>query len=1593
MGFFLCNEELSLILLITNFSLYFLSLHIHTWIHTYVNSHGIRAEIDQFSAKILIIFEFFLLLNLSNKLRFLFFAKMVELEVTDENGGVSSSSNLNSGNVSIAYNDPFYITSSDQTASKLVSINLNGSNFISWKRNVRRALIAKNKIGFIEGTIVKPDESHKDYNRWMRCDYLVICWLMNSMNEEIGENFTFVESSAQLWNEIGECYGQSNGPQIYQLKRELDNLKQENQSIMIYYGKLKRFWDELQNLRSLPTCTCGVLLKCSCSFLKRLSEFESEEKLMQFLLGLNSGFDNAISNILAMDPLPSISRAFYLAQQMEKQKEVSSMNSSPGNHEVSAFAVQQKQQSYARNSFKKDWRKDKSERMCDFCKKQGHTKDVCFKLKGFPEWFTKKYGVPSKIAAHVSAPEHISYAGDDPLDFNAAGPVSSYQNNNAEVPDATMMQSIMNEVMKAMKGKQIVGESSNNSVSYANYAGINFNTSASDIWIVDSGATDHMVFDDKLFMHKRTLVKQVEIGLPDGTCSYVSEIGSVAVFPNLILKDVLYVPSFKHNLISVGKLIDDAGIEVVFRPHECVFTLSQNNYILGTAPKIGGLYLLNSSSKSASTVSHKIFPIVTNVVVADSHSSTLSSKSPNSKSYQSSVNSFDLLHARLGHISLSKMKHLGICDCNHLNNYFCETCVYAKHHKLPFPRSLTRAAKCFDLIHIDLWGPYKHKSISGASYFLTILDDHSRCTWTYLLHNKLQVYRTISTFILQIENQFHTTIKVIRSDNGTEIIQDQCLSLFMNKGILNQNSIVGRPQQNGRVERKHRHLLEVARALKLHAKLPSKFWGDCLLTATYLINIMPSSVINWNTPSEILFGKPPDYSMLKIFGCLCFAYNDDRTKDKFSPRAKKCIFLGYPFGQKGFKVYDLESHKCFVSRDVIFQEHSFPFHQSSLTKSSPLSNNNSTVTFDDPISSFDNTPLPNNLSTPSIPIPTSSPSSDSYQLPTANNHSSPIMSHIHSPVSINSPITVPFSSPTSSMSLTPTSHHTTTLSSNNDILPIPRHSSRISKPPAKFQDFICPTLPAHSTSLSFSVHTHLDSIPEPTSYQQATQFPEWKHAMQQELIALETNETWVLTTLPQGKKAIGSKWVFKIKHKADGSVERFKARLVATGYQQVEGEDFTHTFSPVAKLATVRVIISLATAKHWPLCQLDINNAFLHGYLEEEVYMRPPLGYDKAKTGEVCLLKRSLYGLKQASRQWNKELSKFLISLGFTQSKQDYSLFTRDLHGEFVIILVYVDDMVLTGTSQSQIDIVKQELHQAFTIKDLGDLKYFLGIEVIRNNSGTLLSQRKYILDIIKDLNLDKSKPVSSPLPKGLGLSTEIGDILEEPEQYRKLVGRLLYLNITRPDLSYATQHLSQFLSCPRKPHLQAAMYVVRYLKATLNLGLFYSAQCDLILKAYSDADWSTCTFSSRSLSAYCIFLGSHLVSWKTKKQKTVSKSSAEAEYRSMSSTASEIVWLEGLLQDLKIHVPLPIYLYCDNTAAQHIAQNPVFHERTKHLKRDCHYVREQVEAGFLKTSHISSHLQLADLLTKPLPGPQHQLLASKLGLVDSSHVQLEGGI
>ncbi|KAL0360589.1 UNVERIFIED_CONTAM: Retrovirus-related Pol polyprotein from transposon RE1 [Sesamum radiatum] len=563
-----------------------------------------------------------------------------------------------------------------------------------------------------------------------------------------------------------------------------------------------------------------------------------------------------------------------------------------------------------------------------------------------------------------------------------------------------------------------------------------------------------------------------------------------------------------------------------------------------------------------------------------------------------------------------------------------------------------------------------------------------------------------------------------------------------------------------------------------------------------------------------------------------------------------------------------------------------------------------------------------------------------------------------------------------------------------------RRSSRTCIRPEYLQDFDCSlansnpavTLLASPTPAHMCFLASLNVFQEPRSYAQANKYKEWQQAMKVELEALENNHTWEIVPLPPDKKAIGCRWVYKLKVKANGSIERCKARLVAKGYSQVAGIDYVDSFSPVVKSVTVRIFLAVAVALHWHIHQLDVNNAFLHGYLEEEIYMQPPEGYE-VPTGHVCRLKRSLYELKQASRQWNQEFTEKLQAYGFIQSSHDYCLFIKVTPLGLFALLVYVDDVLVAGPSQEEITNIKRYLDGLFTIKDLGAAKYFLGLEIARSDKGLTLTQTKYIKDIIADTSLSNAKAATTPLPPVIKFSTTAENQLLNPESYRRLIGRLLYLSFSRPDISHATQQLSQYMQTPCQQHWNATLHLVKYLKGTPCIGLFFPAEANFSLKAYSDADWAACVDTRRSLTGYFIFLGSALISWKTKKQSTVSRSTAEAEYRSMGTTVCELTWIFNLLQDLNITIPTPIPFLCDNRAALHIVANPVFHERTKHLEIDCHLIRDKYKNGFIAPSHVPSKAQLADVFTKSLTSTLFLPLISKLGLVNFSQVPLEEGV
>lgn len=505
----------------------------------------------------------------------------------------------------------------------------------------------------------------------------------------------------------------------------------------------------------------------------------------------------------------------------------------------------------------------------------------------------------------------------------------------------------------------------------------------------------------------------------------------------------------------------------------------------------------------------------------------------------------------------------------------------------------------------------------------------------------------------------------------------------------------------------------------------------------------------------------------------------------------------------------------------------------------------------------------------------------------------------------------------------------------------------------------------------------------PTCFSQAIKVDTWRQAMIEEYNALVHNHTWTLVPSLSQHKPVGCKWVFKIKHNADGSISRYKARLVAKGFHQLQGIDFTETFCPVAKPITIRVLLSLAASYNWAVTQLDVSNAFLHGTLQEEVYMCQPPGFvDPAHPNHICKLHKSLYGLKQAPRAWYQALHDYLLSTGFIASNADHSLFIRRHSGTLTYLLVYVDDILLTGNSLSTCNNIFTLLNRHFAIKNLGPVHYFLGLQITHTSQGLFINQEKYATELLNKASMLDANPCPTPCLPTYKLSNHIGTPLS-PEQttlYRSLAGGLQYLTWSRPDISFAVNQICQFLHCPKTPHFQALKRLLRFIKGTVSYGLLYKRSSSHIT-AFCDSDWVGSYDDRRSTTGFCFFLGSNLINWYVKKQHTVARSSTEAEYRSLESTAAEMSWLCQLFRDLHQPIPTCPTVWIDNISAMSLAMNPVFHARTKHIEVDYHFVRELVTRKLLNLQYVHTMDQVADIFTKALSPTRFKILQHKLSV------------
>lgn len=526
--------------------------------------------------------------------------------------------------------------------------------------------------------------------------------------------------------------------------------------------------------------------------------------------------------------------------------------------------------------------------------------------------------------------------------------------------------------------------------------------------------------------------------------------------------------------------------------------------------------------------------------------------------------------------------------------------------------------------------------------------------------------------------------------------------------------------------------------------------------------------------------------------------------------------------------------------------------------------------------------------------------------------------------------------------------------------------------------------PLHALMMMLMVAEH-----DPVLFEEAVTQSIWREAMKSEIHSIEKNQTWELTTLPEGFKAIGVKWVYKTKLNEDGKVEKYKARLVVKGYAQSYGVDYTEVFAPVARLDTIRTILALAAQSNWEVFQLDVKSAFLHGELEEDVYVKQPEGYiKKGEEEKVYKLKKALYGLKQAPRAWYSRIEAYFMREKFERCPSEHTLFTKSNGGKLLIVSLYVDDLIFTGNDREMCDEFKNSMMLEFEMTDLGLMKHFLGVEVKQCSEGIFICQRRYAREVLARFGMDESNAVKNPIVPGTKLQKDEGDAKVDETVFKQVVGSLMYLTVTRPDLMYGVCLISRFMSAPRESHWLAAKRILRYIKGTTELGVFYKrGEGNARLLAYTDSDYAGDLDDKRSTSGFVFMMASGAISWASKKQPVVALSTTEAEYIDAASCACQSVWLSRILKAIGCEGKSETVIMCDNSSTIQLSKHPMFHGKSKHIEVRFHYLRDLVSGGMVRLSYCSTENQIADIFTKPLKLAQFEKLHGMLGVVDASVV------
>ncbi|SDA04085.1 BZ3500_MvSof-1268-A1-R1_C097g00534 [Microbotryum saponariae] len=1084
-----------------------------------------------------------------------------------------------------------------------------------------------------------------------------------------------------------------------------------------------------------------------------------------------------------------------------------------------------------------------------------------------------------------------------------------------------------------------------------------------------------MVADRSLFTTYRQTAHTKIGGIAGGiTAIGMGDVAFVAKTGHPItLRGVLHTPGLHVNLLSVSRLCDTDRVRLAFTSDG--IDIAKDGRAIAHGTRVNdGLYLLDADHTKCQHLaflsrSESPVPLLT-------------------------------LHRCLGHLapsSIQKMIAAGLLDGfgagysdKDVEEFVCNACLGSKGHRLPFPDSESHSAERLGLVHSDVLS-FPTPSLTGKRYLVTFLDDHSRKLWAYAIDHKSDVFPTFQTWLAEVELETNARLRILRTDNGGEYRSNAFTEFCKSKGIRRQYSIPYTPQQNGRAERVNLSIVEGVLALLADARLPATFWDEAAAYFVYCKNRCSHSALAKQTPESVWNGQRTTATALHPFGCTAWLTVAPDLRSKLDPKAARVIFTGYDLASKAFRFFDHSINKIVLGRNATFLDDDFPGLPVTTPVDADDTDRQFVVPADTPAPAVKTrTPLPSSSPSPTNPLspspalsPSLAASSSPSVSPTDSDYSADPLDLIGSqtptrlgPPDVHRPDFSTYREPASAEE------------SPDELDIIGRHSRDESPDEIDFltqhhRAFIAtddddPTLDAIEPVKSITS--------DPQTWREAMSSDEhniWAEAAAAEFTAMR-DDFKVFTieprsSVPPGATIVTSKFVWKTKRNASGEVTGRKARLVAQGNRQRDGIDFSETFAPVARFSSIRCLLALAAANGYHVHQADIDKAYLHGELDHDIWMTTPRGFD-FPSDKVLRLRRSIYGLKQAGRIWNRHIDTSLRNLGYKATGTDHCIYSRiDDQQRPHYIALYVDDLLIVSPALDEIERVISGLEQRYGVKRLGPAEYILGIQIRRLDDGSIaLSQERYIMDVLARFHFDTTtRGTTVPMTPGLSLTAIPGQGTERIRSwYLQAIGSLLYISLgTRPDIAFAVSYLSRFANNPGRRHWIAVKHVLRYLRATYRDELLYARGPAKVtgVVGYSDANWGACVDTSISTMGYVFYLAGAAVSWSSKRQTRVADSTTDAEYLALSHAGKEAIYLNQLLSELHVCPIAAAHIFTDNEAAAAVAHDPVRTSGTRHIRLREHFVRDMVNRGDISLSHVGtadmvviSHEPPAGMTTTP---------------------------